>query len=757
MLNESRAIKQLVKLPLVESIDSDLWKKLTPLISFTQLAEGETLFEAGRESQNLYLVVEGEIGLFMPCGDASETYFLQSRKKGQTAGDFAVLNGGEHLVSAIAAKKSTIALFPRFAFDKLVDLDSGILAHVYDAASALARRVAMARVYLRLFGDISNKTMDLLLEKSEIQHYRSGEVLFEEGDSPDGLYIMVSGKLVVESRDADGKWQAIGEIQPPETVGELSLLAGSHRTGTVSAMRESTVALLSRRSFDELIAPRADMLMRLTKQVVRRQINKSLEQGFRTADRNFVIVPLDSRLPLRRFSHQLKNGLRSVGSTLSLDSRSFDTLYGRSGASQTTFENVFNSAIAEWLDDKENRFDAMMYVADREWNAWTKRCINRADRIVLVAHVTRDADPSRREIEKRLDAVLAEARIKPAIDLVLLHPSNTANPLGTARWLNARKLDCFYHVRINDAHHFARLARRLRNVARGIVFSGGGARGYAHLGVQKLIEEESVAIDYIGGSSMGGLLGAAMAMGRDYESVMALSSQFSNKKALFDYTLPLASLMKSAKLTNFCQKVYRDIRIEDLWIPFFCVSSNLADGREVIHERGLLWTVVRSTISLPGIFSPVPSSDGNLLIDGAVLNTFPVDIMLNRLGGKGNVIGVNVSQIPEQFNYYEYGAALSGWQVFLSRINPFAERIRIPRIAETLLRATDIKSIERLNESRSSLEILIEPNVRSVSLLDFKSYQRISELGYEEARRVFTEQGLCTTDNCPVPEAALKK
>jgi len=337
------------------------------------------------------------------------------------------------------------------------------------------------------------------------------------------------------------------------------------------------------------------------------------------------------------------------------------------------------------------------------------------------------------------------------MDLVLLHPADTVQPLGTAKWLDPRRLDAYYHVRLNDKLHFGRLARRLRGHARGIVFSGGGARGYAHLGVHKLIEEQDVQIDYIGGSSMGGLLGAAMAMGHRYEDIKALSSRFASKKALYDYTLPLASLMKSAKLTNFCKSVYKNTRLEDLWIPYFCVSSNLADGQEIIHDRGPLWKIVRSTISLPGIFSPVPMSNGDLLIDGAVLNTFPVDVMLARLGGKGNVIGVNVSHIPEQFNFYDFDTSLSGWQVLFSRLNPFTETIRIPRMVETLLRATDIKSIERLNEARSSLHILVEPNVRSISLMDFKSYEKISEIGYEEAKLVFSRQGLCSPEGCSVP------
>jgi len=262
-----------------------------------------------------------------------------------------------------------------------------------------------------------------------------------------------------------------------------------------------------------------------------------------------------------------------------------------------------------------------------------------------------------------------------------------------------------------------------------------GARGYAHLGVQKVIEQHGVTIDYIGGSSMGGLLGASIAMGYNSAEIEELSAVFANKKALFDYTLPLVSLLRSTKLTRFCHAVYGETRIEDLWIPFFCVSSNLSDGKEVVHDRGPLWRVVRSTISLPGIFSPVPTPSGQLLIDGAVLNTFPVDIMHSQLDGRGSIIGVNVSQIVEIREYYNYGTSLSGWQALASRLNPFAKKIRIPRLVETLLRSTDIKSIIRLNETKAMLDVLIEPDVSDIPL-------KISDIGYEAATQVLVEHGL---------------
>ncbi|MBX2823109.1 MAG: cyclic nucleotide-binding domain-containing protein, partial [Gammaproteobacteria bacterium] len=612
--------------------------------------------------------------------------------------------------------------------------DPDILAHVYDTAARLSRRVMLARVYISLFGILPTDTMEQLLGGTRLKHLHPGEALFRRGDAAEGLHIIASGRLTITTYDTEGESRVIDEIGSNETIGEFALMTDSRRAFDVYATRESLVAELDRAHFDQHIMSDPDRIASLSRMIVTRQINQT-HQTERRPDQNFVLVPLDRHLPLRRFVKQLRQELAGDREPLALDSRSFDVLYGKKGVSQTSYEDLFSSTISAWMDDKENHNEHMLYVTETRWSNWTRRCVNRADRIILVANAAPENKGHLRSIEKELERLFQGTEFRPRVELVLLHPPETLMPTGTEKWLRPRRLDAFHHVRLGDTDHTARLARRLNGKARGLVFSGGGARGFAHLGVQRAIEENTLDIDYIGGSSMGGLLGGAMALGLSSEQVSELCKCFANSRALFDYTLPVTSMMTSRKLTIFCQEVYAESRIEDLWIPFFCVSSNLTNGREVVHQRGLLWKAIRSTISLPGVFSPVPTDDGELLIDGAVLNTFPVDIMRQKLSG-GHLIGVNVSQIDEVRDVYTYGTSLSGWRSFFSRINPFVPRIHAPKIIEVLLRSTDIKSIQRLNATRKALDVLVEPDVSAIPLLEFKSFERIAAMGYEEAQKV---------------------
>ena len=730
-------LEKLKRLPLFQAIDEQLWTTLQPFIRYRHLVPEETLFDAGESSDALYVVIEGELNLWLPATNEQREVRVGERGRGDTAGDFAVLNGGEHLVSARAVSSVDIACLDRSGLERLGDsLDTRLLSHAYETAANLSRRVLLIRAFLRLFGEIGDTTLHELLQRTSVRHLRSGEELFRQGDEADGIFVVMAGRLPISIERSDGSRYQFSEARAPQMVGEFSLITGSRRTATVYASRESMVAFIDRNTFDHYIMQRPKLLASVSRMIIERQRLSERRQDPERARMHIAIVPLHEGLPLRRILHLLKTPMRESGSTLVLDSKRFDTLYGKADAAQTRFSDNFNSSVTAWLDDRDARYQNVVYVADPHWGAWTQRCLNRADRIVLLTDASQSATAS--ALETHITRMFRPRIHQPRLEYAFLHPPETRHPANTRRWLQGRHYAAFHHLREDDPQHFTRLARRLTGRGRGLVLSGGGARGYVHLGVQRALEENHIDIDMVGGSSMGALLGGAMALGLDSTRIKSLSAEFANPRALFDYTLPVAALMKSAKLTRFCRLLFGDVRIEDLWVPYFCVSTNLSHGSEMLHSEGYLWEAVRASIAIPGIFTPVPQANGELLVDGAVLNNFPVDHMRERLFG-GTLIGVNVGQVEALENIYNYGNSLSGWQILGNRLNPFASRAQVPTILETLLRVNDVKSLEELNRLRAMVDVLIEPKVTHFSLLDFRNYARISEAGYLAAQELFEQ------------------
>ncbi|GAB3967111.1 hypothetical protein GCM10028806_08840 [Spirosoma terrae] len=190
-----------------------------------------------------------------------------------------------------------------------------------------------------------------------------------------------------------------------------------------------------------------------------------------------------------------------------------------------------------------------------------------------------------------------------------------------------------YHIRQGLARDIARLARILSGTANGVVLAGGGAKGFAHLGVVKALQEFSIPIDFLGGTSVGGLLAASIS----FDQPLDIMHQHLHQAALFnptkDYSwLPLISLIRGKRIDQMIQETVRafignsEVGIEDMWLPLFTISSNFHQAREEIHTRGPLVKYLKATTAIPGVFLPVIDGD-NLLVDGGIFNNFPADIM----------------------------------------------------------------------------------------------------------------------------------
>ena len=252
--------------------------------------------------------------------------------------------------------------------------------------------------------------------------------------------------------------------------------------------------------------------------------------------------------------------------------------------------------------------------------------------------------------------------------------------------------------------HFPRRRPRV-----GVALSGGGARGVAHIGVLKVLEQEGVPIDFLAGTSMGGIIAASYAagLGVDYMAEEARRmGRLRNMIRLMDRSLPARlGLFEGQKVQQYLASHLGDITFDDLRIPLALVAVDLESGEEVVLRSGSVVEALRATISLPGVFAPF-RLDGRLLVDGGVLNNLPADVV-RRMGAEV-VIAVNVSlnlgELPPLVEVEEQHLPLT----------------QIPLIIETLRRTVAIMEThicaQKLAEARP--EVLIRPQLGDdISLL----------------------------------------
>ena len=345
------------------------------------------------------------------------------------------------------------------------------------------------------------------------------------------------------------------------------------------------------------------------------------------------------------------------------------------------------------------------------------------------------------EIEATVRATRSDSTAR--VDLVVVHPPGTPSPSGTARWLTGREIGVHHHIRDGSSEDFGRLARSVLGRAVSLVLSGGGARGLAHVGVLRALEEAHIPVDFVGGASFGALIAAAVARGDDAGAIRdATQKLLVDRRRPLDVTAPAAALTGGRRIVSVLQDGFGAARIEDLWNRFFCVSSNLSKAHVQVHTTGLLWEALRASVSIPGLFPPVNSGEGDVLVDGAVMNNLPVDVMKSLADG-GPVMAVNLrADFPLLAEDLPRHGVLSGWKVFGRRLNPLADALELPGIIDVLLRTTEVGSVLSSKTMEQRADVVFHPPVDDFGLLDFAACDRLIDAGYRHAVHVLEGGGL---------------
>lgn len=572
-----------------------------------------------------------------------------------------------------------------------------------------------------------------------------GQVLMAQGDAGDSMYLVVSGRLHAYVRAEDGSERLVSEIGRGQIVGEMSLYTGEPRAATVVAIRDSVLVRLDKPAFDALITTNAQVSIALARHIIQRLKGDQT----RRAQQNPVamaLVPITAGVDAAAFARELERHLVALGGirVRSVTQVTHETVVTRlADDSAGQDERARQRRLALLLDEFEADHDIVLLVASPTANEWTQRCCRHADEVLLLADAAQA--PAIHETEHRFlagDGPQGPAQHAAGQVLVLLHPPHGMRAVNTRAWLARRPVADHVHIRQGVGSDMARLARLQSRRGVGLVLAGGGARGFAHLGVLRALAEAGMPIDVVGGTSIGAVMGTYAASLRDEATILANVERAFAVNPTGDVNwVPALSLIKGRRLAQTIERALIDLvggdaQIEDLWLNFFCVATSFSHAAERVLDQGPLHRALMASIAIPGALPPV-LANGELLCDGGTFNNFPVDVMRRRRG-IGRVIGVDLS--ANQPTRIEGDALPDSWALWRDRLRPHASRQwHLPSLTTYLMNVTTLYSASRQRIGHQACDLYFNPPVSHVGMLQWRRLREIVQLGYDHARQTLEE------------------
>ncbi|XP_006498078.1 patatin-like phospholipase domain-containing protein 7 isoform X5 [Mus musculus] len=727
-------------------------------VAFLHVPAGTLVSKQGDQDVNILFVVSGMLHVYQQKIDSLEDTCLFLTHPGEMVGQLAVLTG-EPLMFTIRANRdcSFLSISKAHFYEimrKRPDVVLGVAHTVVKRMSSFVRQI------------------DFALDWMEVE---AGRAIYRQGDKSDCTYIVLSGRLRSVIRKDDGKKRLAGEYGRGDLVGVVETLTHQARATTVHAVRDSELAKLPAGALTSIKRRYPQVVTRLI-HLLGEKILGSLQQGsatghqlgFNTASSKWDLgnppgnlstvaaLPASEDVPLTAFALELQHALSAIGPVLLLTS---DNIKQRLGSA--ALDSIHEYRLSSWLGQQEDIHRIVLYQADGTLTPWTQRCIRQADCILIVG--LGEQEPAVGELEQMLESTAVRAQKQ----LILLHKEDGPVPSRTVEWLNMRSW-CSGHLHLccprrvfskrslpklvemytrvfqrpPDRHSdFSRLARMLTGNAIALVLGGGGARGCAQVGILRALAECGVPVDIIGGTSIGAFMGALFAEERSYSQTRIRAKQWaegmtSMMKTILDLTYPITSMFSGTGFNSSISNIFKDRQIEDLWLPYFAITTDITASAMRVHTDGSLWRYVRASMSLSGYMPPLcDPKDGHLLMDGGYINNLPADVA--RSMGAKVVIAIDVGSRDET-DLTNYGDALSGWWLLWKRWNPLATKVKVLNMAEIQTRLAYVCCVRQLEMVKNSdyCEYL-RPPIDSYRTLDFGKFDEICEVGYQHGRTVF--------------------
>lgn len=706
-------------------------------------------------------------------------------KPGNVAGYVGTLSSYRSFTDVTAKTDVYVGFLPRTSLERLAEKYPIFLLTMAKRLTSLLPRLILH--------------IDFALEWVQVD---AGQAIHHQGDESDSIYIVLNGRLRAIRENPDGSMRAVGEYGQGESIGELEVMTEAARPASLHAIRDTELAKFPRSLFNSLAQEHPSITIQISKLIAQRM--RALIENPATEDarerrktatsdnsasilnlRTIAVLPITTGVPVTDFGNRLLTALSQVGVPSGVTVLNQAIVLNHLG--RHAFNKMGKLKLSQYLTDLEEKYGMVLYIADTSVNApWTQTCITQADCILLVGLA--ESSPGIGEYERFLLGMKTTARK----DLVLLHAERYSKPGLTSTWLRNR-------VWINGGHHhihmtfrtqseavpsqprrlgnaikqrvqviqaeiqkytsrrirhqplysadtpfkgdFHRLARRLCGRSVGLVLGGGGARGIAHVGIIRALEEAGIPIDIVGGTSIGAFIGGLYARDAEVVSMYGRAKRFAGRmgsmwRFALDLTYPSVSYTTGHEFNRGIFKTFGDSQIEDFWLNFYCNTTNISKSRAEIHTSGYAWRYVRASMTLAGLIPPI-CDEGSMLLDGGYIDNLTVAHMKSL--GADLVFAVDVGSLDEDVQQ-QFGDSLSGFWAVLHRWNPFSTTPNPPTLSEIQSRLAYVSSADALERAKTTPGVLyMRPPIDAYATLDFAKFDEIYEVGYNYGREFLTK------------------
>lgn len=646
-----------------------------------------------------------------------------------------------------------------------------------------------------LFESLSNDAREFIVGRLKTEMFATGEVIVRQADIGSSMYIITSGLVKVTKRQKNGTSRELARLQAGDYFGEMSLLAGQPRSADIIAITDTTTLVLCKSDMDEILHEYPTIAVHFSKVLSKRLRDTTCFQL--GAKQPNSVISIYSRHVEPLFQSVFAVNLAAsfirelMKQVILVDINSYENelsavlpLYSGNSASQVypksvNWDNItpsiikhktglhilpltvgsniqrqtFERDISPLLEKLRQNYDYILINCAKEIRKLIHTALEQSD---LIIYLTPTSENAIQRCKKDVDLFIQgygetnnliigvlkeEQRSVPERSLEEALAPHTflsihKSAYVTERFLKTGRPFVYEYPKSPISRSIQHLTRKIGRVRIGLALGSGSARGFAHVGVLKVLEAYDIPIDMITGSSMGAFVGGFYAAGVSAleleEMVLSYRNKRKVRRTVFDITIPRYGFSKGNRLSKFMRGSLGDVTFDELPIPFIAVATDISNGREVVLRNGIVWKALRASGSVPVMFEPY-FLDGRYLIDGGITNPLPTDILIEQ--DVDIIISCTVNSLRAPSKQIIQNSLLSR-----DPGQPLTQQTTLPAvdrkygIIDALTRSLGIMSATNTIQKARLADVDIRPNVSYIDWIDFHRGDELLKEGEEAAK-----------------------